>query len=481
VGSALSRDRRLIRLLTDTSDRPTVLGAKERKELLERLRRLEQIEEELRHSQSDARRLAREKAELEEKFARYRQRHPETVGVKLGRPYFLRRTPVEPPTVLEHGHPGAKVGHPPHLRPLPSRIDRHVRLPLHACPRCGGHRLSRVQELRHRLVEEIPPPSTVVTDYRIERRYCRDCARLVEARVPDVLPRARLGLRLMHLVAQLKIQHRLPTEQIPPLLESVYGIHLSEGEVMAILARLAEVYGPTFERFQEAMRDAEAKYLDETSHSVNGDSAYLWVAATPSEAIYRVAPTRGHQNILALLGPTPAGTVVHDRFVAYQQAARMTGLPQQACWFHLIGDAEELAELHGAEGEQIRDALRSAYRKATRYRGQGTEETVLALERQLEADLARRPGSSIRCHRFVRNLLRARPWLFPFVRDPGIEGTNNRAERALRPSVVARKISGGSRSWNGAWTFATLTSIVQTLRLRGQTLTRDGPSYLDVG
>jgi transposase len=478
VGLGDRRYRDLLRLLSDTTERPTILGPKERQEILERLRRLEQVEEELRHSEAETRRLAREKAELEERFARYRQRHPETVGLKLGRPYFLRRTPVEPPPVLEHGHPGAKVGHPPHLRPPPSRVDRRIRIPLRACPRCGGHRLSRVQELRHRFIEEIPPPATVVTDYRIERRYCRDCARLVESPVPDALPRARFGLRLMHLVAQLKILHRLPTEQIPPLLQSVYGVHLSEGEVLAILTRLAKVYRPTFERFRDAMRDAPAKYLDETAHSVNGDGAYLWVAATPSEAIYRVAPTRGHQTILDLLGPTPTGTVVHDRFVAYQQAARKTGLPQQVCWFHLIGDAKELAELYGTEGAEIRDALQSAYRKAVRWRGQGTEDRVRELERELETSLARRSRTSVRCERFVRNLARSRPWWFPFVRDARIDGTNNRAERALRPSVVARKISGGSRSWQGARTFATLTSIVQTLRLRGQTLVRDGPNYL---
>jgi transposase len=478
VGFGDLRERDLLRLLSDTTDRPTVLGPKERKEILDRLRRLEQLEEELRRSEAEARRLAREKAELEQRFARYRQRHPDTVGVKLGRPYFLRRAPIEPPPVLEHGHPGAKVGHPPHLRPVPSHVDCRIRIPLRACPRCGSHRLSRVQELRHRVVEEIPPPSTVVTDYRLERRYCRDCARLVESAVPQVLPRARFGLRLMHLVAQLKVQHRLPTEQIPPLLESIYGVRVSEGEVMAILDRLAEVYGPTFERFQAAMRDADAKYLDETSHSVNGDNAYLWVAATPSEAIYRVAPTRGHQTILDLLGPTPTGTVVHDRFVAYQQAARKTGLPQQVCWFHLLGDAQELAELYGVEGLQIRDGLRSAYRKARRWRGCGTAEVAQELERALEADLERRTRSSVHCDRFVRNLLRSKPWWFTFVRDPRVEGTNNRAERALRPSVVARKISGGSRSWNGARTFATLTSLIQTLRLRGQTLVRDGPHYL---
>jgi hypothetical protein len=68
-----------------------------------------------------------------------------------------------------------------------------------------------------------------VTDYRIERRYCRDCARRVDAPLPEALPRARFGLRLMHLIAQLKIHHRLPTEQIPAILQSVYGVHVREG------------------------------------------------------------------------------------------------------------------------------------------------------------------------------------------------------------------------------------------------------------
>jgi hypothetical protein len=113
------RYRDLLRILADTTDRPTILGPKERPEIFDRLRRLEHVEEELRQSAAEARRLAREKAELEPRFARYRQRHPETVGIKLGKPYFLRRGPAEAPPVLEHGHPGAKVGHPPTSDPFP--------------------------------------------------------------------------------------------------------------------------------------------------------------------------------------------------------------------------------------------------------------------------------------------------------------------------------------------------------------------------
>ena len=46
-------------------------------------------------------------------------------------------------------------------------------------------------------------------------------------------------------------------------------------------------------------------------------------------------------------------------------------------------------------------------------------------------------------------------------------GTNNAAERALRPAVVARKISGGSRSEKGARATAVLLSVLRTAMQQG--------------
>jgi hypothetical protein len=104
----VTRYHHLLRLLADESDRLTILDRNERREILRRLERLEQLEEELKRTQADLRRVVREKGELEDRLARYKQRHPETVGVKSGKPYFLRRGPVESSPVLEHGNPGAK-------------------------------------------------------------------------------------------------------------------------------------------------------------------------------------------------------------------------------------------------------------------------------------------------------------------------------------------------------------------------------------
>ncbi len=245
-----------------------------------------------------------------------------------------------------------------------------------------------------------------------------------------------------------------------------------------MLEQMAAAYGPVYDRFREERREAPAKYMDETPRWVSGQMAYLWVGATPTEAVYHVRPTRAHTEALELLGPRPKGFLVHDRLSAYETVGTKTGLRHQACWFHLLGDSKELEEFLGGEGGQVHGVLKAVYHAARRVAGRGTAEHVRQLEETLVGGLSNRAGSSSRGHRFVTEVLSLRDRLFEFVVHPEVEGTNNRAERASRPAVVARKISGGSRSWRGARVFAMLATVVQTLRLRSQDLIRDEPGYL---
>ncbi len=282
----------------------------------------------------------------------------------------------------------------------------------------------------------------------------------------------------MHAIVQLRVQHRLTVDQIPPLLASLYGLTVSKGEVHSVLAQMAEAYAPVFEGFRQEMRSASAEYLDETPWWLNGSSAYLWAAVTPREAICRIAPSRGHEVAMELLGSEPKGTMVRDRYVAYETVARKTNLAQQLCWFHLLGDSKELEEFLGEEGRQIHGVMKAVYHAAQRVAGKGTATEVEQLWEALEGGLRNRTGGSSRGERFVKTVLSQRAWLFEFVVSSEVEGTNNRAERALRPMVVARKIFGGSRSPRGAKVFEVLASVVQTLQLRGQSLMVHGPGHL---
>jgi hypothetical protein len=81
-----------------------------------------------------------------------------------------------------------------------------------------------------------------------------------------------------------------------------------------------------------------------------------------------------------------------------------------------------------------------------------------------------------KCSKFVDNLLkRKKEWLFQFVMNPDVEPTNNRAERALRPSVIHRRISGGSRTERGAEIYTTPYSIYYTSKLRKKNFIDDTP------
>jgi hypothetical protein len=111
------------------------------------------------------------------------------------------------------------------------------------------------------------------------------------------------------------------------------------------------------------------------------------------------------------------------------------------------------------------------------------------LEAQLDRLLLSRCRDSAN-RRLKNHLWRERPYLFTFLYCPGLEATNNAAERALRPLVVARKNWGGNRTEKGARAQAVLTSILQTAQQQGKKplevliallLGKDQAKILDLG
>jgi transposase len=57
--------------------------------------------------------------------------------------------------------------------------------------------------------------------------------------------------------------------------------------------------------------------------------------------------------------------------------------------------------------------------------------------------------------------------LFAFLEHPDLPATNHRAEQAIRPAVVNRKVCGGNRTWNGAFAQERIMSVLFTARRQG--------------
>jgi len=433
------------------------------------------LKQELDKAKRELEEVKRELDKTKRKFEEYKMLHPENVGVKNGKPYIIKSSTKS----QTQKRPGAIKGHKPFFRKMSDHIDASVVIPVVVCPCCGGINLSQgVQEYRTRVVEDIPICEPVVTRYEIERRYCTDCKKLVETPVIQALPRARIGLRAMLLVVYLKIGLRMPVNSIPQLLKEAFGLTISEGEVCLILEQMTESFGPYYDQLIQEIRNAPARHMDETSWRINGENMWLWAFITKGEALYKIAASRSHEVPLEILGKKSKGVDIHDRHSAYKTLAKKTKRPQQDCWAHIICNAKELAQFYGDDGKRVHKILKHTYQQALKFDHKGTDEDIKKLYNNMKTALTQEPYKSTKCWKFVENLLKEKNNLFQFVKNPEVEATNNIAERGLRHSVIARKISGGNKTPKGAQIYETLTSVYHTLQLRGQNLLTNGSSII---
>ncbi|RLF31824.1 MAG: hypothetical protein DRN08_07405 [Thermoplasmata archaeon] len=205
---------------------------------------------------------------------------------------------------------------------------------------------------------------------------------------------------------------------------------------------------------------------------------WLWAFITKGEAMYKIVASRNHEVPLEVLGKKPKGVDIHDRHSAYKALAKKTKRPQQDCWAHILCNAKELAQFYGNDGKRIHEILKHTYQQALKFDHQGTDKDIKKLYEDMKTALTQEPYKSHKCWKFVENLLKEKNNLFQFVKNPEVEPTNNRAERALRHSVIARKISGGNKTPEGAQIYETLISIHHTLQLKGQNLLTHGPTII---
>lgn len=281
--------------------------------------------------------------------------------------------------------------------------------------------------------------------------------------------RERLGVRLVSLIAALRAELRLPVNLIQWYLGAVHGLELSVGAIVGALRRVAARGEAAVGAIQAAIRASPVVHADETGFREDGANGYLWSFSTPTER-YFVRGGRNKEVVDDVLGPAFAGVLVTDFYAAYDHYDG----PHQRCWAHLLRDIHALGERHPTD-DGLRawaEQVHAIYERARRVTGSDTVRR--RAQRQCEADLLAicQPSLStdgavvpqaVLCRRIAKYL----PELFTFVTDPTVPTTNNAAERSVRPVVIQRKISGGTRSPSGTTTFTSLATLFGTWRARG--------------
>jgi transposase len=372
---------------------------------------------------------------------------------------------------------GARPGHKGHGRKAgtPEQADRVIALPtLEACPGCGGSLQNK--GCRHRTVLEVQPLPPQRFHYHWEERYCPRCRRTVQPRTPGVIKRNLLGNGLL---AHAAVQHY------------VFGVTLGQlqvqlgvgsGTLHGALHQLAGIFEPACEQLVQDYRLAPVKHADETGWRTNGCNGYAWLFCSEKISVFRFRQTRSGQVARDVLGDQPLGGVlVVDRYGGYNGAP----CARQYCYAHLLRAVQDLEKEFPDEVEVMVfvSFLAPLLAQAMGLRGlELTPQKFRARASELKAriidwndNVASHPGVQQ-----IQNIFRENPdQLYHWADDPAVPADNNRAERELRPLVIARKISFGSQSENGARTREVLMSLLHTLRKDGGNLTTRFQPSLD--
>ena len=377
---------------------------------------------------------------------------------------------TKPSAPKRKGKPGAKPGHAGSRRPAPRQIDRREEHRLEVCPDCGGP-LHRCKRKRTRTVEDILKDlRTEVTEHTIHRDYCPACKKHVEPVVPDALPNAALGHRLLGLTSWLHYGIGVTVQQALELVGCHLHTRLSAGGLISAWHRLGEALTPWYRQIADGARASAVLNADETGWRVNGSTRWLWCFASKDACYYMIDRSRGTPALEKFFLDAFDGVLVHDFWAAYD---RVLADEHQCCLAHLLRELEKVDLTNdSAAWKAFAKKLRRLIRDGIRLRKRADfdpwryGELIVRIDRRL-MDLARGAYGDADASRLAKRLLRHCDRLFTFLDHPEAPYDNNRGERMIRPAVIIRKNSQSNRSDKGAATQAILMSVYRTLKLRG--------------
>jgi transposase len=324
--------------------------------------------------------------------------------------------------------------------------------------------------------EDLPAVRPIVRAFHIPIAHCTACRRRVQGRHPlqtsDALgaARAQLGPMAVTWAVILNKHYGVPLGKIAHLFGDRFGLSITRGGLVHALRRMARQAEPTYTALTAQIRGSPVVTPDETGWKVAARLQWLWAFVTPDTTVYRIQPGRGYEEAAAVLGDDFTGVLVRDGWPPYR---RFPHAIHQTCLAHLLRRCRTL--IRDQHETRFAPRVQQLLQHALQVRDRAVAGTISPhgvavarghLQNQLNV-LIDRPGARRVARLFATHLAIEFPAVFTFLLDPhAIDATNWRAEHALRPAVVTRKVCGGNRSARGAHTQAVLASVLRTIQQR---------------
>lgn len=378
------------------------------------------------------------------------------------------KIPVKQNTSVENKKKqgGSRRGHRGNGRQsIPQQqADEIVDLPVdnECCPDCGGQ-LAYKETVFRSIVDSVLNKARNIL-FRCEIKRCVKCKKIVQSK-PSILPRNKYGNNLISTSAIMHYLHGIPLKRI----EEIWGKRVVAGNLIKCFHRLAQYWKPAIEKLKQAYRQHPVKHADETSWRTDGHSGYSWLFCTDNISIFAFRDTRSASVVRDILGTKRIpGTLIVDRYGGYNKVPCNI----QYCYAHLLRTLEDLGKDFSdvKEVQSFVSCLAPLMAEAMHLQSKPiSNQKYYQKARKLHKKILkfiRAPAEhpAIQTYQDIFRLNRKRMYLW--VKDRRIPAHNNRAERELRPTVIARKVSFGSQSVEGAHTRSILMSIIHTAAKR---------------
>jgi transposase len=390
---------------------------------------------------------------------------------------------------------GGQIGHQGHERKL-YPIDKCLEVIEHypqQCSKCGSEEMSsRTPAYRHQVVE-IPPIQPIVIEHQFFSMSCNCCGQENQASsMAQIISEGGYGSGVAAYVSLFSSQYRQSYRQIKNIMDAVFGIEMSLGSINRLRCEVSEAVSSAVTEAIGYVQQQPTLGVDETGFKQkNGDgqnsaktSGWLWVVVTPLIICFQVLLSRSAAAAQTVLGAGFAGFVTSDRCPAYNWVDVAN---RQVCWAHLKRDFIQISERAGASAE-IGESLLALEKIVFNLWHQFRNEQLTRLEliqavkpiqakvltcllEAAELEIGEHEKTPLaKTVRTCRNLLKLFDSLWLFVREEGVEPTNNAAERAIRPAVIWRRTSFGSDSAAGSEFVSRLLTVVSSLKVQDRNI-----------
>ncbi|MGH9653487.1 MAG: IS66 family transposase, partial [Bryobacteraceae bacterium] len=382
--------------------------------------------------------------------------------------------------------PGRKPGQGPFTRraaPVQGPTETVIAQAPANCPDCGGMLEQEREEVA--TVTDLPSqPQPTITAYRVPVCRCRRCGKRVRGTAPGLAEDQvgatahRVGARVMAAAHALHYAIGIPVRKVPAVLHELTGISLTQSAITQDAVQRAEgALGMACRELRDRVPEAPAVHTDDTGWRVGGQSAFLMGFDTDEATVYQIRSQHRNQEVREIIPSNYGGVMVTDRGKSYD-AEEFAGVAQQKCLAHILRNIREVVDRKQGPARRFGEILMKLLRQGLALwhaRGGGLNAVQFQeCAEKLGQELTRHLRHRILRDRDNQRLLDGigfqhdRGHLLRFLKTEGVEPTNNRAERILRPAVIARKVSHCSRNQRGADAFAVFVSLAQTARKKSE-------------